>query len=69
MLKVKYTVLAKSDLRDIADYIESEADAATAMRAIQNITTHVRTLARDGQRWSRLSEQIFRFDKWSLYRG
>lgn len=38
-------------MRDIADYIESEADAATAMRVIQNIRTHVRTLTRDGLRF------------------
>ena len=45
--------------------------ASNDLRVVTNVDHNVRTisLCRSNQRWSRLSEQFFRVDKWSVCRG
>ncbi len=49
----------------LGGYVDLIGDPSAAMANPEKL----RTLVTWGVRWSRLSEQVFRFDKWSLCRG
>jgi hypothetical protein len=54
-------------LRDAANYITNQSDLPEWQTAIE-VASSARRCWR-GLSWARLSERIFRIDKWSLCRG
>ena len=56
MTRVRFSGPAKSDLSDIANFLENEAGARVARTVLQRIRRHVRTLERDAHRYRERSE-------------